>query len=80
MGDFVASTDETRISKAKFLEFYAEAHEIAFRKQNIQSGWKATGLYPKNRLKVLSNRWVITQRAPTPPSQTPGDIITPTKS
>jgi len=80
VGDFVASTDETRISKAKFLEFYAEAHEIAFRKQNIQSGWKATGLYPKNRLKVLSNRWVVTQRAPTPPPQTPGNITTLTKS
>ena len=76
----MALTNETKLGKAKFLEFYAEAHEIAFCKSNIQSGWKATGLYLKNRLKVLSNRWVVTQRASTPPSQTPGDISTPTKS
>ena len=35
IGDFVASTDETRLGKAKFLEFYAEAYKIAFCKQNI---------------------------------------------
>ena len=80
VGNFMALTNETKLGKAKFLEFYAEAHEIAFCKSNIQSGWKATGLYLKNRLKVLSNRWVVTQRASTPPSQTPGDISTPTKS
>jgi 4-hydroxybenzoate polyprenyltransferase len=56
VGNFVALTDKTKLGKARFLEFYAEAHEIAFCKSNIQSGWKATGLYPKNRLKALSNR------------------------
>jgi 4-hydroxybenzoate polyprenyltransferase len=38
VGNFVALTDETKLGKARFLEFYAEAHEIAFCKSNIQSG------------------------------------------
>jgi hypothetical protein len=36
VGNFVALTDETKLGKAKFLEFYAEAHELAFCKPNIR--------------------------------------------
>ncbi len=59
LGDWVALTDATRVGKAQFLDFYAEARKSAFTAKNIESGWRATGLYPVNRHKALLSRWVM---------------------
>ena len=56
VSDYIALSDTTRIGKAAFLEFYAEAREIGLRERNICSGWKATGLWPKSIHKPLRSR------------------------
>ena len=53
-----ALTDTTKIGKARFLEFYAEARKDALLGQYVRSGWKAAGLHPKNVKKPLSSHWV----------------------
>ena len=77
VGEYAAVTDTTRIGKANFLEFYAKARQIGLSKKNIESGWRATGLYPKNVNKPLCSRWVITPRSKTPPQSSNPDISTP---
>jgi hypothetical protein len=80
LGQFVALTDSDRIGKARFLEFYAQARERGLRKKNIQSGWRATGLYPKNRQKPLASRWVVVPLVQTLSPTRPSRIFTPKKS
>jgi hypothetical protein len=77
IGEFNTLTDETKIGKAKFLEFYSKARQIGLNKTNIQSGWRATGLYPKNVNKPLRSRWVVTPRPKTPPPPLDSNIATP---
>jgi hypothetical protein len=36
------------VTKAKFLQLYAKAHEKAFAKENILQAFKKTGLHPLN--------------------------------
>jgi hypothetical protein len=55
VGNYTALTDETQVGKARFLEFYTQARQIGLSKANIQSGWKATGLYPRNIDKPLGS-------------------------
>ena len=62
VGEYEAQTDASKLGKAKFLEFYAEARKISLREQCIRSGWKATGLYPKNVKKPLGSRWVVVRK------------------
>jgi hypothetical protein len=77
VGEHTALTDTTKVGKANFLEFYAKAREIGLREENVRSGWKATGLYPKSVAKPLNSRWVILPtQPPTPPPKT-SDILTP---
>ena len=77
IGEFNTLTDKTKIGKAKFLEFYSKARQIGLNKTNIQSGWRATGLYPKNVNKPLRSRWVVTPRPKTPPPPLDSNIATP---
>jgi len=69
--------DTTKIKKANFLEFYAKAREIGLREENVRSGWKATGLYPKSVAKPLRSRWVVLPKQPTTPPPNTSDISTP---
>jgi hypothetical protein len=59
------------------LEFYAKARQIGLSKINIESGWRATRLYPKNVNKPLCSRWVVTPRLKTPPPPPNPNISTP---
>jgi 4-hydroxybenzoate polyprenyltransferase len=77
VGEHTASTDKTKLGKAKFLQFYAEARKIGLREQCIRSGWKATGLYPKNVKKPLGSRWVVVRERPSTPPPSTMDINTP---
>jgi hypothetical protein len=77
LGEHTALTDTTKVRKANFLEFYAKAREIGLREENIRSGWKATGLYPKNVAKPLSSRWVVVPRQPATPPPITSDILSP---
>jgi hypothetical protein len=67
ISNFNTLTDKTRIGKARFLEFYSKAHQIGLSKMNIQLGWRATGLYPKNVHKLLRSRCVVVPIPKTPP-------------
>jgi 4-hydroxybenzoate polyprenyltransferase len=64
INEHITLTDTTKVGKANFLEFYAKAREIGLREENVRSGWKATGLYPKNVAKPLKSRWVVVQKQP----------------
>ncbi|CAG5137170.1 uncharacterized protein ALTATR162_LOCUS46 [Alternaria atra] len=77
VSEYTAWTDKTKLGKAKFLSFYAEARKIGLREQCIQSGWKATGLYPKNVRKPLGSRWVVVRERPSTPPPSTTDIRTP---
>lgn len=76
-GEHTALTDATKVGKARFLEFYAEARKIGLREQCIRSGWKATGLYPKNIWKPLGSQWVVVRERPSTPPPSTMDIRTP---
>jgi hypothetical protein len=77
VGEHTALTDSTRVGKQRFLDFYARAREIGFRKENIRSGWRAAGLWPVNINKPLASRWVmVLTKSALPPSET-HDIVTP---
>ncbi|KAF6527503.1 hypothetical protein HZS61_007805 [Fusarium oxysporum f. sp. conglutinans] len=77
VGEHTALTDSTRVGKQRFLDFYARAREIGFQKENIQSGWRAAGLWPVNINKPLASRWVmVLTKSALPPSET-HDIVTP---
>ena len=73
----MALTDETQVGKARFLEFYANACQIGLSKANIQSGWRATGLYPWNMNKPLCSRWVVVPKAKILPPPSNLNILTP---
>jgi len=77
VGTHTALTDTTKIGKARFLEFYTKTHKISLREQCIRSGWRATGLYPKNQAKPLGSRWVMTPKQPGTPPPVTQDISTP---
>ena len=76
IGDHTALTDTTKVGKANFLEFYAKAREIGLREENIRSGWKATGLYPKSVAKPLNSRWVVVPTQLTAPLPITSNIST----
>ena len=77
VSEHTALTDTTKVGKANFLEFYAKAREIGLREENIRSGWKATGLYPKSVAKPLGSRWVIVPTRPATPPPITSDLSTP---
>ena len=77
IGEYVALSDSTQVGKQQFLEFYAKARETGLRKENIRSGWRATGLWPVNINKPLTSWWVVTPKEVTPPPPETLDIITP---
>jgi hypothetical protein len=77
VGNYTALTDETRVGKARFLEFYTQARQIGLSKANIQSGWKATGLYPRNIDKPLGSRWVVIPKPPIDSQPSTSNIFTP---
>ena len=47
------STELHCILKAKWLSAYVEAHDKAFSAQNIQAGFRSTGILPFNPSKVI---------------------------
>jgi hypothetical protein len=77
LNEHTALTDTTKVGKANFLEFYAKARAIGLREENVRSGWKATGLYPKDVVKPLSSRGVIVSRQPATPPPPTSDISSP---
>lgn len=77
VNEYTALTDTTKVGKARFLEFYAEARKIGLREQCVRSGWKATGLYPKNPAKPLNSRWIVVPKRPGTPPPITKDISTP---
>ena len=52
--------DSNPIGKASFLECYAAARKKALTATNINAGFRASGIWPKNRNKALNSLQVIT--------------------
>jgi hypothetical protein len=44
--------------KPEFLDAYSRVRNKVIKSSNIKAGWKATGIYPRNRLKALNSRYV----------------------
>jgi hypothetical protein len=59
------------IDKDDFLEIYPRIRPIVFTFQNIQSGFRATGLIPFDPDRVLSNLTIT--KTPSPPSTATGN-------
>ena len=57
------------MDKLDFLALYPEAHKITFSEQNIQSGFRATGLIPHAPYEVLSK---LSIKTPSPPGTSHG--------
>ena len=57
--------------KPEFLEAWNKARKEAFTPANIAAGWRATGIYPKDRLKPLNSRLARqrNQDRPDPPDR-----------
>src|SRR5437667_7318469 len=55
------STELHRILKAEWLSAYVEAHDNAFSNQNIQAGFRGTGILPFNPSKVINRVKPIVQ-------------------
>src|SRR5271154_843262 len=78
----LVSTELHRILKAEWLSAFVEAHDDSFSIQNIQSGFRGTGIMPVNPSKVIDR-----VKSPAPTIQesiivrdsTPIDPITPFK-
>ena len=64
INEHITLTDTTKVGKVNFLEFYAKVRKIGLREENVRSGWKAIGLFPKNVAKPLKSRWVVVQKQP----------------
>ena len=77
INDHITLSDTTRVGKAAFLEFYAEARKTGLRASNIRAGWKATGLWPKSIYKPLQSRWVVIKQPLLLPPPTTINIISP---
>ena len=68
--DKLASLDPGRQSRVEWTEAYIRAREKAITQANIQSGWKATGLWPLSPIKVLNKIKQVPQvPAPQPQEQ-----------
>lgn len=47
-----------QFGKPEFLKTYSRARKESIKFKYVQSNWKATGIYPRNRSKILNNRFV----------------------
>src|SRR5689334_3590058 len=52
-------TSSTVVGKRKFLQAYAQARTKALTIDNIKSGWKASGLWPRRIAKPLLNPLLV---------------------
>ena len=55
LSDLALQCDSSPIGKTGFLRCYCKARIEALTEKNIQSGWRATGLWPVNITKPLRN-------------------------
>ena len=73
------STELHRILKAEWLSAYVEAHDNAFTIQNIQAGFRGTGIRPYNPAKVIDHIRLSIQNCIQVRGSTPIDVTTPFK-
>ena len=73
------STELHHILKAEWLSAYVEAHDNAFTIQNIQAGFRGTGIRPYNPLKVVNCVKSDVQNCVEPRDSTPIEVTTPFK-
>ena len=62
-------TDSSLIGKQDFLASYQKARKEAFSINNIKSGWKATGLWPKSMAKPLMSPLLNSKKVKGIPKQ-----------
>src|SRR5438552_18801559 len=52
--DQIGRTGISRLQKTEWLECFIKARQKAIRYSNIEGGWRGSGIYPFNSLKVLN--------------------------
>ncbi|KYG39763.1 hypothetical protein M433DRAFT_79491, partial [Acidomyces richmondensis BFW] len=67
--DKVTSLDPGRQSRVEWTEAYIRAREKAITQANIQSGWKATGLWPLSPIQVFDKIKQSQQALPPQPQE-----------
>jgi hypothetical protein len=67
----------TGVKKGTFWTFYSEARKKAYKKKNIESAWRKTGIYPFNPDEVLANLVPVSRADPATPSCTSTILRTP---
>src|SRR6266566_7872926 len=66
IGNLIYQSDDCPMDKRSFLECYSKARQRGLNEKNILTGWKATGLWPINRIKPLMNRLILDTAKPQP--------------
>ena len=75
----LVSTELHRILKAEWLAAFVKAHDDAFSVQNIQAGFRGTGIFPYNPSKVLDRVKPVVSDCNEIRSSTPIEVTTPFK-
>ena len=71
LGLLNALTDSAPIGKLNFLRCLSKARKDALIAKNIKSGFRGTGIYPRNRYKPLKSTQVPARPATPPPPSNP---------
>ena len=74
---WLAETHAQGVRKMNFLDIYARARQEGLKSTNIKGGWRGAGIWPVNRQKALSSRWVLKEKDATPPPTANSVITTP---
>ncbi len=69
-------SDSAPVGKLNFLRCYAMARHEAMTRKNILSGFRASGIWPRNRQKALRSDQVVTQARPATPPPPPAQATT----
>ncbi len=81
IGLLASQNDSAPVGKLNFLRCFAKARDEAINIRNIKSGFRASGIWPRNRYKALNSPQVLAPERPTtpPPPQALQGVETPKK-
>ena len=75
MGDLAILTDSSPVGKLSFLRYYIKARLDALTEKNIKAGFRATGIYSRNKVRALSSRQVVAPVRRAIPELVQGQIV-----
>lgn len=75
LGDLAILTDSSPVGKLNFLRCYIKARLDALTEKNIKAGFRATGIYPRNKVRALSSRQVVAPARRATPEPAQGQVV-----